>query len=213
MRTRTLIALGLLVAATPSQASFDSRPSTPSAPATSLPSVEQKSPRQQAEVWYHDAYEDVTKALEALAASPADAKKAEKLFRRAVERAARALEHDPQYPEALNLQGFAWRKLGDLEKSVAAYVACLELKPDYAAAREYYGQALLAKGDRAGAEGQLAWLKRLKADDLAQQLEAAIAATPAADPERSKEPKAKEPTGAGTGKAEPNGAPAPGGGR
>jgi len=213
MRTGPLIALGLIVAATPSLASFDDRPPTPSSPATSAPAVEQKSPRQQAEVWYHDAYEDVAKANEALAESPPDAKKADKLFKRAVERAARALEYDAKYPEALNLQGFAWRKLGDLEKSLAAYLACLELRPDYAAAREYYGQALLASGDRAGAEAQVAWLRRLEAEDLAKQLEAAIAAAPESDPASSKAPMPKEPAGSGTGKAEAKGSPAPGGGR
>ena len=216
MRSRSLFALGLLLAATPSLASFDNKPSTPStpsSPATSSLSVEQKSPRQQAETWYHDAYEDVTKANEALAASPPDAKKSEKLFKRAVERATRALEFDKQYPEALNLQGFAWRKLGDLDKSITAYVACLDLKPDYAAAREYYGQALLAKGDRAGAEAQVGWLKRLKADDLAAQLEAAIAAAPAADPAkaRTKDAKPKEPAKPDAAPGETKGASSPGG--
>jgi len=214
MRPRMLIAMSLLVAASPSLARFDDRPSPPPTPGgTTPPSVEQKSPRQQAEAWYHDAYEDVAKANQALAATPPDTKKSDKLFKRAVERAARALEHDPTYAEALNLQGFAWRKLGDLEKSVAAYVDCLELKPDYAAAREYYGQALLAKGDRAGAEAQLAWLKKLDATDLAKQLEAAIAASPAADPGKAKESKPREPASPGTGKTDARGGSGTGDGR
>lgn len=210
MRNRPLLGLALLaLAATPSLASFDSRPSPPSTPSATPPAVEQKSPRQQAEAWYHDAYEDVAKANEALAAKKPDAKKSDKLFRRAIERAGRALELDGRYPEALNLQGFAWRKLGDFERSVAAYQACLELKPDYAAAREYYGQALLAKGDRAGAEGQLEWLKRLKADDLAKQLEAAISAAPAGDASKAG---TKEPEKPGSG-SDARGASTPGGGR
>ena len=211
MRSRSLLALSLLLAATPSLASFDNRPSTPSAQATTPPSVEQSSPRQQAETWYHDAYEDVTKANEALAASPPDTKKSGKLFKRAIERASRALEFDTQYPEALNLQGFAWRKLGDLDKSIAAYVACLDLKSDYAAAREYNGQALLAKGDRAGAEAQVGWLRRLKADDLAAQLEAAIAAAPATDPAKAKDAKPKEPAKPDAVPGETKGASTPGG--
>ena len=117
-----------------------------------------------------------------LAAEKPDKKKAEKLFKRSIDRAGRALEYDARYHEAYNLQGFAWRNLGDLDKSVAAYEKCLDLNPDYAPAREYYGQTLLAKGDRKGAETQLSWLKRLKADDLAKQLETAIAAAgPAGD--------------------------------
>lgn len=213
MRTRALTAMALLVAASPSLASFDDRPPSPSSPASPPPAVEQKTSRQQAETWYHDAYEDVAGANEALAASRPDTKKAGKLFKRAIERAARALEHDPRYAEALNLQGFAWRKLGDLEKSVAAYVACLEIRPDYAAAREYYGQALLAKGDRAGAEAQLAWLKRLEAGDLARQLEAAIQAAPATEPARARSREAKPAEPARPDAGGQKGAPAPGGGR
>jgi tetratricopeptide (TPR) repeat protein len=211
MRRSFLVPLAFLLAASPAVASFDSRPSTPTTPSATPPTVEQKSPRQQAEAWYHDAYEDVTRAGEALAATPPETKKADKLFKRAIERAGRALELDGKYPEALNLQGYAWRKLGDLEKSIAAYVACLDLKPDYAAAREYYGQALLAKGDRKGAEAQLAWLRRLEAEDLARQLEAAITAAPAPVPAKSGTQDARpgEPAtpagGSGAGKGQPGG--------
>src|SRR5262245_6524765 len=216
MRTRTLllIALSSLVAM-PALASFEDKPSGPPKTGGTTPSsVEQKTPRQQAEQWYHDAYEDVAKANEALAATPPDTKKSTKLFKRAVDRADRALEYDKQYPEALNLQGFALRKLGELDKSIAAYVACLELKPDYAAAREYYGQALLAKGDRAGAEAQVAWLKKLQADDLAKQLEDAISATPAGKDAKAKgkESKMKEPAKPSGQPGETKGAPSSGSG-
>ena len=182
MRTRWMLPyLALALAAGPALASFDNTPKTP-ASSSSLPqATEQKSARQEAEKWYHDAYEDVTKAKELLA-DKSDAKKSAKLFHRAIDRAGRALELDKSYHEAWNLQGFAWRQLGDYDKSVAAYERCLDLDPNYAPAREYYGQTLLAKGDRAGAELQLVWLQRLKADDLAKQLEAAIAAAPPAKP-------------------------------
>lgn len=180
MRARWMLAvLPLTLAAGPALASFSSsKPDPPSSSSGSMPqATEQKNARQEAEKWYHDAYEDVTKAKEALA-DPSNAKKAKKLFERSIDRASRALEFDKNYHEALNLQGFAWRNLGNYEKSVAAYEQCLAIAPDYAPAREYYGQTLLAKGDRAGAEVQLVWLQRLKADDLAKQLEAAIAAAP-----------------------------------
>ena len=185
MRSRwmiTLLAVSSLAA--PALASFDSgkdKPAPSSSSSSSLPqATDTKSARQEAEKWYHDAYEDVTKAKEALAEKK-DVKKANKLFQRSIERAGRALDYDKQYHEAYNLQGFAWRNLGDFDKSVAAYEHCLDLKPDYAPAREYYGQTLLLKGDRQGAELQLVWLQRLKADDLAKQLEAAIAAAGPAD--------------------------------
>src|SRR5262249_33144011 len=135
--------------------------------------------------WYNDAYDDVTKAKDILASEKPDKKKADKLFKRAIERASEAVKLDATYYEALNLQGFAWRKLGDYPKSLDAYSACLRIQPDYAPAREYYGQALLESGDRDGAEAQLAWLKRLKADDLAKQLETAIAAAPVTDKDKA----------------------------
>ena len=183
MRTRSLLSLLLLaVAVSPSLASFDERPAKPSTSSSSgsLPQAgeQQKSARQQAEAWYHDAYEDVTKAKEALAAETPDPKKAEKAFKRAIERAGRALEYDPTYHEAMNLQGFAWRKLGQYDKSLAAYAACIALAPDYAPAREYYGQALLESGDRKGAEAQLAYLKKLNSEEHVKLLEAALAAAP-----------------------------------
>lgn len=198
MRARLLLSLLLSsIFVTPSLASFGGKPETPPAQtpgSTPEASGQVKTPRQQAEAWYNDAYDDVTKAKDALAAEKPDAKKAEKLFKRAIERGARALEYDKEYFEALNLQGFSWRKLGNYEKSLDAYAACLRIQPDYAPAREYYGEALLESGDREAAEGQLVWLKRLKADDLAQQLEAALAAAPAADAAKdAKDAKAAKP--------------------
>jgi tetratricopeptide (TPR) repeat protein len=184
MRVNPLLPLLLLsLAVTPSLASFGGKPETPaSQPSATTPEAgDQKTPRQQAEAWYNDAYDDVSKAKDALAGGKPDAKKAEKLFKRAIERATRALELDKTYFEALNLQGFSWRKLGNYPKSLAAYSACLEIQPEYAPAREYYGEALLESGDRTAAETQLTWLKKLKADDLARQLETALAAPPATD--------------------------------
>jgi tetratricopeptide (TPR) repeat protein len=185
MKTRSLLTLALAtLVATPALASFGSKPDTPppSSPNSSSSSTEasgQKTPRQEAEGWYNDAYGDVSKAKELLAAEKPDKKKADKMFKRAIDRADEALKLDKDYYEALNLQGFAWRKLGNYPKSLDAYAACLRIEPDYAPAREYYGQALLESGDRDGAAAQLAYLKRLKADDLAKQLEDAIAAAPA----------------------------------
>ena len=183
MRNRLLLSVLMLsVAVSPSFASGGSRPEMPSSPSpgSSPQAGEQKSPRQEAEGWYTNAYDDIAKAKEALTAETPDPKKAEKLFKRAIDRAGRALEFDKKYYEALNLQGFSWRKLGNYEKSLDAYAACLRIEPDYAPAREYYGEALLESGDLEGAQGQLAWLKRLRAEDLAKQLEAAIAAAPEA---------------------------------
>ncbi len=216
MRARLMLSLMLLsLAVTPSLASFNDRPpANPSNPGTVPQAGEQKTPRQQAEAWYLDAYEDVTKAKEALAAESPDAKKAEKMFKRAIDRAGRALEYDARYHEALNLQGFAWRKLGKFDKSLAAYVACLALAPDYAPALEYYGRALLESGDRKGAETQLVLLKRLNSEEHVKLLEAALAAAPATDPagdKADKAAKAGKPTPAEKDAPPPGGSPSGGG--
>jgi tetratricopeptide (TPR) repeat protein len=195
MNARPLLPLLLMtIVAGPALASFTGRPDPPSAPSTPNPAPEasdQKTPRQEAEAIYNDAYDDVAKAKELLAGDSPDRKKADKLFKRAIDRADDALRLDSGYYEALNLQGFAWRKLGNYKKSLEAYAACLRIQPDYAPAREYYGQALLESGDRDGAQVQLAYLKQLKADDLAKQLEDAIAATPAASDARASKDRSK----------------------
>ena len=189
MRPRPIVLLfALTLGAVPALASFDpaSRPDPRPTSGGTPAATEQRTPRQQAEQWYHDAYEDVTKAKELQADSTADAKKVTKLYGRAIERADRALEFDKGYHEAWNLKGFAYRQLGQLDKSAESYVSCLGLKPDYAPAREYYGRTLLAQGDVEGAEAQLIWLRRLKAEDLARELEAAIAAAPRPPGEKAK---------------------------
>ena len=166
--------------ATPVLASFGSKPDTP-APSSSNSSPEasdQKTPRQQAEAFYNDAYNAVAQAKDLLAAEKPDKKKADKLFKKAIDHADDALKLDNNYFEALNLQGFSWRKLGNYKKSLEAYAACLKIQPDYAPALEYYGEALLESGDLAGAQAQLAHLKALNADDQAKLLEDAIAAVP-----------------------------------
>jgi len=203
MNVRPLLPLLLItLVATPALASFGSKPDTPppSSPSSQPEASEQKTPRQEAEALYNDAYGDVAKAKDLLAAESPDKKKADKLFKRAIDRADDALKLDNNYFEALNLQGFSWRKLGNYKKSLEAYAACLKIQPDYAPAREYYGQALLESGDREGAQAQLAYLKQLKADDLAKQLEDAIAAAPAADDAKaSKGKKSKDGGTAGGG--------------
>lgn len=182
MNVRPLLPLLLVtLVATPALASFSNpKPDPPPAsqPGSTPEASGQKTPRQEAEAWYNDAYGDVAKAKDLLAAESPDKKKADKMFKRAIDRADEALKLDKNYYEALNLQGFAWRKLGKYEKSLEAYAACLKIQPDYAPALEYYGQALLESGNRAGAEEQLAHLKRLNENDLAKQLEDAIAAAP-----------------------------------
>jgi len=180
MRLRPLVLmLSLSLLTTRAFASGGERPEpTPSSSGGSggmtstSPSGVALTPRQQAEQWYADAYDDVAKGKQDV--QDGKAKNAEKRFKRALERSMRATSYDSTYHEAWNLAGFSARKLGDYPKSLAAYRTSIRFKSDYAPAREYYGQALLESGDLKGAEEQLAWLQKLTATDLAAQLKAAI---------------------------------------
>jgi tetratricopeptide (TPR) repeat protein len=67
---------------------------------------------------------------------------------------------DKENPRALNAMGFATRKLGNVEGALPYYTRALALKPDYVQAREYLGEAFLAKGDVAAARGQLGEIER-----------------------------------------------------
>jgi tetratricopeptide (TPR) repeat protein len=144
-------------------------------------------PREQAARLYRDGHEDVTKAKRELAEGKT--KNATKRFKRALDRGQEAVALDTTYHEAWNLVGYSARHLGDYDRSLAAYHRCLRLKPDYAEAREYLGEAYVALGDLPKAREQLAWLERLKATEEAADLKEAIDAWAAAHPD-STAPKA-----------------------
>jgi Flp pilus assembly protein TadD len=67
-----------------------------------------------------------------------------------IERAA-----NPDDPRLLNAKGYATRKLGNIEAALPLYARSLEIDPDNTRVREYLGEALLTKGDLAGARAQL----------------------------------------------------------
>jgi hypothetical protein len=67
---------------------------------------------------------------------------------------------DADNPRALNAKGFATRKLGDVDGALPYYARALALKPDYVQAREYLGEAFLAKGDVTRAAEQLGAIER-----------------------------------------------------
>ncbi|WP_419912908.1 tetratricopeptide repeat protein [Hoeflea sp.] len=89
--------------------------------------------------------------------------------------AGRSLAHAGRYQEAINVLelasaddkrvlnylGFANRKLGRVEVGLGYYQAALAIDPEYTLVREYMGEALLQKGDLAGALEQLAEIRRL----------------------------------------------------
>lgn len=67
--------------------------------------------------------------------------------------------------QVLNYLGYATRKSGKLEEGLAYYRRALDLDPDYTLARAYMGEALIKKGDRSGAEEQLAEIKSRCGDE------------------------------------------------
>jgi tetratricopeptide (TPR) repeat protein len=183
MRVRTLVVFAAVsFAASPAFASFsggkdeDAKSSTSSS-SSSLPQV---TPRQEAERWYSDAYDEIAKAKKEIAEGKT--KNLEKRWQRALERGQRAIELDAKYPEALNLIGYASRMLGRHADAIAAYEKCLVLKPDYAAAHEYLGEAYVELGKPKEARLQLATLEKLGAGEDAKTLRAAIEAYEAKHP-------------------------------
>jgi tetratricopeptide (TPR) repeat protein len=139
------------------------------------------SSRQVAEQSYALGYEEVGKARKEL--EDGKAKKAEKRFQRALEYCEKAVQLDERYHEAWNLLGYTARRLGDYDKAFKAYDRCLSIKPDFAPAREYLGEAWLEKGDVKQARLQLAWLERLGAAEEQKELKARLDAWAVAHPD------------------------------
>lgn len=71
-----------------------------------------------------------------------------------------ATAQNQENPRYLNAMGFATRKLGDVDAALPYYARALEIEPDYVQAREYLGEAFLAKGDVVHAGEQLAEIER-----------------------------------------------------
>ncbi len=176
MRLRhVLFPLAAVLIASAALADYGKPPAPPSQPAPSSTSgsVDEKSPRMEAERYYSDAYDDVVKAGKDVEKGKKES--ADKRYRRALERSRNAVALDTTYHEAWNLVGFTSRKLGDYPGSFAAYRTALRLKPDFALAHEYYGEGLLETGDLPGAEQQLAALRASGTPELIAELEGAIA--------------------------------------
>lgn len=164
-------------------------PSSPSGmPGSDQPQSTQETGRQQAEQLYAKAYEEVGKAKKDI--EDGKAKNADKKFKHALETCEQAVALDERYHEAWNLLGYTARKTGDYDKSFKAYDQCLTIKPDYAPAREYLGEAWLDKGDVKKAHDQLLWLERLAATEELKTLKTRFDAYVAAHPEAALPPAA-----------------------
>lgn len=163
-------------------------PSSSGVPGSSGQSTPAVTARQEAEESYALAYEEVGKAKKDL--EDGKAKNAEKKLKKALERCERAVALDERYHEAWNLLGYTARKTGDYDKAFKAYDRCLAIKPDYAPAREYLGEAWLDKGDAKKARDQMVWLERLGATQELKTLKARYDAWAAAHPDSATAPAA-----------------------
>ena len=72
---------------------------------------------------------------------------------------AKVVERRPWHDNAHSLMGFAYRKLGDYDRSLQFYGKALELNPHNREALEYLGEAYLDLGDVAKAEEVLGRLE------------------------------------------------------
>ena len=145
--SRTLLpaAAVLALAVLPALAAGGSKIDAPPAP--------EPTPDEQANQRYNEglAERDAAWRLEKKLADPeTPADKRDKIatnLRQAYERAARefsaAFGLNPAHFQALSDLGYVRRQLGDYEGALEAYGAALELKPDYARAIEYRGEAYL----------------------------------------------------------------------
>lgn len=89
-----------------------------------------------------------------------------------------SLASDRNDKRVLNFLGYAHRKSGRLEVGIGYYRQAIEIDPAYTLVREYYGEALLMKGDLDGAREELATIETLcgsqaceEYEDLAEEIE------------------------------------------
>jgi Flp pilus assembly protein TadD len=73
----------------------------------------------------------------------------------------RALNDDVRDPDANNLLGYSYRKLGNTQSALAYYQRALQLNPNHKGANEYLGQLYVEMKDLPKAEERLAKLATL----------------------------------------------------
>jgi Flp pilus assembly protein TadD len=90
---------------------------------------------------------------------------------------------NPDDAQVLTMIGFAKRKSGQVEESMAYYAWALELDPKNIDAREYLGEAYVQAGRVDEAKGQLADIERLCGDRQCEQYQDLAAAIAGERPE------------------------------
>ena len=117
-----------------------------------MPTPREETPQQKAHDAYNDGVRYVKKADKAQgnAEQASDAGKKDKagheahdLYGKSLARFQEAVQLDDTLPEAWNYVGYSNRKLGNYDAALAAYEKALTLKPGYADAIEYRGEAYL----------------------------------------------------------------------
>ena len=88
----------------------------------------------------------------------------------------KSIQEKGEYADALNLLGYANRKLGDKAKAMTYYTKALNMEPNHLGANEYLGELYLEMNDLPKAEERLAVLKNAcgdcdEFDDLEDEIE------------------------------------------
>lgn len=113
----------------------------------------EQTPKEMARAAYNDGVRAVKKADKqaGIAASATDPRKRDKaakqsaaLYERGRDKFSAAVQQVATMHEAWNYLGYTRRKLGELESALIAYDRALALRPTYAEAIEYRGEAYLA---------------------------------------------------------------------
>ncbi|MEM7481145.1 MAG: tetratricopeptide repeat protein [Acidobacteriota bacterium] len=160
----SLLALAALLAPVALFAAGGSSAPTP----TPRPSLPELTPEQKADAAYNRGLELRDKAW-SIEDQNGDAKKIEKVYRKAAKRFEDATNQNPKHHQAWSSLGYALRKLGEYEDSLAAYDTALELAPTYTEAIEYRAEAYLGLNrldDAKEAYMHLFSLDRQRADEL-----------------------------------------------
>jgi len=155
-----------------------------------MPSMQQKSPHDQAVDYFNNAerridglskVHDEWKA--SLASDPQKAAKLQGKLNKGLENAAadleRAVKNDPQLFQAYSELGFTYRKMGKFKESMEAYDKALSISPDYTPAIEYRAEAYLGLNrldDARTAYTELFSIDRPKADALLISMKSYVAA-------------------------------------
>ena len=172
------LALPLLL---PAVSSASSSGSSMSLPKTNQ--QQQLTPEQEAVTFYNDgiSYRDKAVKLEKEAETETDAGKRQKLEAKAkdkhedsIKKFVKATEKNPALFQAWGSLGYAYRKVGNYNASLAAYGKALEIQPNYTPAIEYRAEAYLGLNQLDQVKSvymQLFTMDRPRADELSAAID------------------------------------------